>query len=148
MRTFSIAITLLALSLPSCGTLKRSFDPPLVAENDTIKVSVEKLRHKKRSLRVWMTLQNMTDKILTIDYGNISAEGEGHQAGGALRVPFVRLTKPFPMSPKMIKRLSGPVEFIDFPKKVSSIKVSINGIKVAEDEALKSISIDVPVHQQ
>ena len=80
-------------------TAKRAFNPPITAQNDVLKVEVRKLHHKKRSLRVWMNLENKTisqpiefldlprmqDVVITVT--NVRVDGKGNAPDLTVTVP-------------------------------------------------------------
>ena len=90
--------------------------PQPKADNAFFSMVVHKVQTKKNgNVRIWITLTNKTSSELTVSYGDFQLEHQGQRFPGALRVPFVRVDKSFPMAPNMVKRVSGPLEFLKVP---------------------------------
>jgi len=110
---------LLAVALAAgCKSSKPPVDagPQPKAANAVFSMVVHKVHTKGGdNVRVWITLENKTESELTVSYGDFYLEHENKRYPGALRVPFVRVDKSFPMVPKMVKRFSGPLEFLGVP---------------------------------
>jgi hypothetical protein len=125
-------------------TAKRAFNPPIAAQNDVLKVEVRKLHHKKRSLRVWMNLENKTDDKLEMRYSDIRATAGGRTVRGALRVPFVRVTRGFKMDPKFYKTISQPIEFLDLPR-MQDVVITVTNVRVDGKGNAPDLTVTVPV---
>jgi hypothetical protein len=125
-------------------TAVRNFSPPIVAENDVMKAEIRKLHHKRRSFRIWMNLQNKTDDTLQMNYSDITATVDGRTVHGALRIPFVRVTKGFEMTPKLYKTINQPIEFMDLPR-MQNVEIKITNIRVNGKDGTPDLSVTLPV---
>lgn len=144
-RSISVVLLLSFLTIvPACGTFKRDFEPPLREANEQVEVAVRSLKLKKGRLRIWADLINKTDQTLLLRYSDFQARSGGRVYPGALRVPFVRVTKEFEMPPHFHKRLSQPVEFEGVGEPVS-IEFAVENIRVQGQEGSSSVSVQVPV---
>lgn len=129
------------------GKIKRTFDDPQpVGENSIVKLQVHKIYYKKKGkqvLRVWATLINKTDKNLTCDYGSFKIIVNGKVYPGALRVPFVRVTKAFPVSANMTKKIPGPVEALHV-QMAAEATLKLENIQVEGESNKISVSVNFP----
>lgn len=124
-----LVLVLLAAALPfACSTTTKQLGGELSAENETVRLILLKVRYKDKggNLRVWATLENKLDQTIEVGYGGFRLEAAGKTYAGALRVPFARTTKDFEMTPLMVKRLPGPIEFLDVPR-VGEATLVLNG---------------------
>ena len=116
--TFGSTLLLAILLVAGCKSSGPRVDagPQPKAANSVFSMVVHKVHTKGGdNVRVWITLENKTESELTVSYGDFYLEHEDKRYPGALRVPFVRVDKAFPMVPKMVKRFSGPLEFLGVP---------------------------------
>ncbi|NUM34124.1 MAG: hypothetical protein HUU50_06250 [Candidatus Brocadiae bacterium] len=128
--------------LCSCGgKYTREFSPKeLVSENSMVKLSVDKVLFKKGNLRVWGTLENKTDQSIMLSYGSFKIKVLDTVYPGALRVPFVRVTKDFPLEPKMLKKLPGPIEALQ-------VAPASRGSLILDIPGGSSVSVDFPMSE-
>ena len=117
-----------------------------MAENEVVQIKIHKILYRKtgkRALRVWATLTNKTSKNVTASYGNFKLIINGKTYPGALRVPFARVHKTFPLSPNMVKKIPGPIESEHVPM-ANEATLTLDNIKVDGASGTYSISVTFP----
>jgi len=137
---------LLALALGSCGsTAPRPDLPQPTAENDVFRITVHRVIANDTHVRVWATLENKTDQALRVEYGDFQLVHEGTTYECALRVPFVRITKPFPMTPHMKKRLPDALEALAVPPRGNAtLKLTRYAVEPGEAQPT-DLSVEIPL---
>ena len=140
-----VPLAALVLLASGCRSFKREFDPPLITQNDVVKMSVRKLSHKKTSLRIWLSLENLTEQVLQMQYGNFTIVSNGQKLRGALRVPFVRIDKGFEMPARYFKYIGQPIEFIGV-EKAAEIELAVTGVHSRGGPPVPDLNLTVPVY--
>jgi len=113
-----VLVIILAACHSSRGSSRKAPLPATTApeaENDVFRLSAHRMVSNAKHIRIWLTLENKTDQDLTVGYGDFMLERDGKTYPGALRVPFVRVTKSFPMTVGMVKRFPDAIEFLGAP---------------------------------
>jgi hypothetical protein len=109
------------------------------------KLSIQNFELKKKHLGFWATLENKSDQELTASYGAFKILVDGATYPGALRVPFVRVTKDFSVAPKMLKQLPGPVEALNVTPGAEGTLQLDNIVIQGKTDAPVSVSVNFPI---
>ena len=128
--------------LGSCGNFKRSFEPPISAENDLIKLSIERIQHKKDRLHTWIIIENKTDKTLDLRYDSFFVDANGSKSPGALKAFAYRSDRGFPMPPHYVKKAH--LEFLNVAF-LPQVEMTLTNIRVQGEEGTSELVMPVPV---
>ena len=112
---------LFAITLAACESAPKATGPRPAAEDGMFAIRVHRIEANEKHVRVWVSLDNRTMFELTTSYSAFNLVHEDVKYGGALRVPFTRVQKGFKLHPKMVKRFTGPLEFLSVPVRGTGI---------------------------
>lgn len=144
-RFFGLLCTLIIIS--GCGSaIKRNFEPQqIMIQNGILSMSVDRTYYKEKyeMLRVWITLENLTNRSLEIGYHSFKAITYGISQPGSLLDRKSKTESFFILPPKATKKLNRAVEFLEIqPSK--QIKFLLEGIQF-QGENIGDISLSVSI---
>jgi hypothetical protein len=141
---FSVFLLALGVAVGCHGKrLGQEFSPPLVTENETMRMTAREVQVKGDLLRVWLAIENKSDQSFDLQYSDFSVTSGGVELRGALRVPFVRVSKGFDMPAGFYKEMSQPIEFQGWAS-APSAEVVLSNIPVSGEMTQLRLVVPIP----
>ncbi len=138
-RAFVVLPVLLLVA--ACSSARRTYDPPISAENDVVRIAIQKSQRKKDDLRVWMTIENKTDDAVTVKKGSYVAMVNGKKYMGYAG-HGIKITRGWDQAPNSTKKMK--IAYVGVPEGGGEAELVFDDITVPGGEQAYRISVTIP----